>query len=208
MNMWYLYLDESGDLGFDFISKRPSKFFTVAITAVSSIEANRRLAKEARLILRRKLNPRGKRARRVLELKGGSTTLEIKKYFYDRVRTIKFGIYAITLNKKRVYEQLAKDKSHVYNYVTRRVLDQIPFEMNEWQRVQLIIDRSKGKPEIEDFNSYIAQQLKGRLNPKTPLDIYHLRSHDTAPHETSHANDLFVGNASAFWIRRNGMPRM
>ena len=67
----------------------------------------------------------------------------------------------------------------MYNYVTRRVLDQIPFEMNEWQRVQLIIDRSKGKPEIEDFNSYIAQQLKGRLNPKTPLDIYHLRSHDT-----------------------------
>ena len=105
--------------------------------------------------------------------------MEIKKYFYDRVRTIKFGIYAITLNKKRVYEQLAKDKSHVYNYVTRRVLDQIPFEMNEWQRVQLIIDRSKGKPEIEDFNSYIGQQLKGRLNPKTPLDIYHLRSHDT-----------------------------
>lgn len=29
--MWYLYLDESGDLGFDFVNKKPSKFFTVSI---------------------------------------------------------------------------------------------------------------------------------------------------------------------------------
>lgn len=29
--MWYLYLDESGDLGFDFVNKKPSKFFTVTI---------------------------------------------------------------------------------------------------------------------------------------------------------------------------------
>lgn len=25
--MWYLYLDESGDLGFDFVNSKPSKFF-------------------------------------------------------------------------------------------------------------------------------------------------------------------------------------
>ncbi len=27
--MWNLYLDESGDLGFDFVNKKPSKFFTI-----------------------------------------------------------------------------------------------------------------------------------------------------------------------------------
>ena len=28
--MWYLYLDESGDLGFDFVNKKPSRFLLYA----------------------------------------------------------------------------------------------------------------------------------------------------------------------------------
>ena len=55
--MWYLYLDESGDLGFDFVNKRPSKFFTVSILAVSCQDTNRKLLKAAKITLRRKLNP-------------------------------------------------------------------------------------------------------------------------------------------------------
>lgn len=29
--MWLLYLDESGDLGFDFVNKRPSNHFTITM---------------------------------------------------------------------------------------------------------------------------------------------------------------------------------
>lgn len=35
--MWFLYLDESGDLGFDFVNKKPSKFFTIAILEIKSV---------------------------------------------------------------------------------------------------------------------------------------------------------------------------
>jgi len=89
-NMWYLYLDESGDLGFDFVNKKPSKFFTVTILALGSIEANRKLVKAVKVVLRRKLNPKGKRKRLVFELKGTGTTLEVKKYFYKQAKEIKF----------------------------------------------------------------------------------------------------------------------
>ena len=41
--MLYLYLDESGDLGFDFVNKKPSKYFVVSILVVKGHEANRRL---------------------------------------------------------------------------------------------------------------------------------------------------------------------
>lgn len=177
--MWYLYLDESGDLGFDFVNKKPSKFFTVTILALSSIEANRQLIKAVKTVIRRKLNPPKKRQRVVQELKGTETTLDIKKYFFTRIENIRFGIYSITLNKKRVYERLTKNKSRVYNFVARQVLDRIPFEKNENQRVELIIDRSMSKPEITEFNSYIRRQLEGRLNPNTPLDMYHWKSHET-----------------------------
>lgn len=43
--MLYLYLDESGDLGFDFVNKKPSKFFTVTILAIRGPENNRLLIK-------------------------------------------------------------------------------------------------------------------------------------------------------------------
>jgi len=176
--MWYLYLDESGDLGFDFVNKKPSKFFTVTILALSCQDANRQLIKAAKVTLRRKLNNSKHQKRIVRELKGTGTTIEVKRYFYERVKDTKFGIYSITLNKKKVYERLTKEKSRVYNYIARRVLDQIPFEKNSGDRVELILDRSMAKPEIEEFNSYIRRQLEGRLSPKVPLDIYHWLSHE------------------------------
>ena len=176
--MWYLYLDESGDLGFDFVNKKPSKFFTVTILALSTHDANRKLIKSVKKTLARKLNPKGKRKRIVGELKGTGTTLEIKKYLHEQSKDIKFGIYSITLNKRRVYEQLTKSKERVYNFIARKVLDRIPFKKADHIRIELILDKCKGKPEIEEFNKYIKSQLGARIEPNTPLDIYHRRSHD------------------------------
>ncbi|HEX7456705.1 MAG TPA: DUF3800 domain-containing protein [Candidatus Nanoarchaeia archaeon] len=171
--MWYLYLDESGDLGFDFVNKKPSKFFTISILAVNGVDNNRKLAKGIRVTLRRKLNPKRHRKRIIQELKGRDTTLEVKEYFYEQISSVNFEIYAMTLNKKRVYERLTKEKPRVYNFIARQVIDKIPFEKNKNERVELIIDRSKSKPEIEEFNSYIRSQIQGRLDPKITLDMYH-----------------------------------
>jgi hypothetical protein len=176
--MWYLYLDESGDLGFDFVNKKPSKFFTITILAVSTRNANMQLSKAVKVTLRRKLNPSKNQKRIIHELKGTRTTPEIKKYFYKRVSGVKFGIYSITLNKKRLYPRLARNKSRVYNYISRKVLDEIPFEKNKNDRVELIIDKSMGKPEITEFNSYIGKALESRLPLIVPLDIYHWYSHE------------------------------
>lgn len=59
--MWYLYLDESGDLGFDFVNKRPSKFFTVAVLAIQG-ENNKKLLKAIKITLRRKFNIKKQKA--------------------------------------------------------------------------------------------------------------------------------------------------
>lgn len=176
--MWYLYLDESGDLGFDFVSKNPSKFFTISILALSTQENNRALIKAVAKTLRRKLNPKNKRKRIVHELKGSSTTFEVKKYFYEQVKNIKFAIYSISLNKKRVYTELIKNKPRVYNFISRILIDEIPFEKANI-RIELIIDKSKAKPEIKDFNNYIRRALEARINPKVPLDVYHWDSKTT-----------------------------
>jgi hypothetical protein len=61
--MWYLYLDESGDLGFDFVNKKPSNFFTVTILVVEGVENNRALLNGVKKTIARKLNPSSKRHR-------------------------------------------------------------------------------------------------------------------------------------------------
>lgn len=168
--MWYLYLDESGDLGFDFVNKKPSKFFTVTILAVQG-ENNRRLKKAVKITLRRKFTKRQK----VEELKGPKCPLNVKKYFYSKVKDVKFALYAITLNKVRVYERLRQDKERVYNFIARLVLDQIPFN-NANLRIEIIVDKSKTKRNIAEFNRYILRQIKSKFDPKVPLDVYHLDS--------------------------------
>ncbi len=198
--MWYLYLDESGDLGFDFVNKKPSKFFTITILAIGSQNANRQMINAVKKTLRRKLNQPKNHKRMIPELKGTGTTLEVKKYFFDQVKDIKFGIYSITLNKKKVFERLARNKSRVYNYVARQVLDQIPFEKNDSERIELILDKSMAKPEIAEFNTYIRRQLEGRFPPSIPLDIYHWLSHENYGLQ---ATDLFCWGLFQKYERQN-----
>lgn len=198
--MWHLYLDESGDLGFDFVNKKPSKFFTVTILAISSPTINRKIRKEIQITIRRKLNKPHKRKRMVQELKGTSTTFEIKKFFYHRISDLKFGIYSITLNKRKLYEKLTRNKSHVYNWVSRLVLDTIPFENNNGERVELILDKCMGKPEIREFNEYIRGSLESRLPPSTILDFVHRNSHNDPGLQ---AVDLFCWGIFQKYERKN-----
>ncbi len=180
--MLYLYLDESGDLGFDFFAKKPSKYFTITVMMVYGVENNKKISKAVKRTLRKKLYKQTRS-----ELKGTLDSVAIKQYFYKLVRGIPFEIYALTLNKKRVYEHLTQKKERVYNFIARKVLDVIPFD-NATTRIELIIDKSKSKHGIREFNKYLFRQLGGKIDPKIPLDIEHHTSHEYLPLQ---AVDLF-----------------
>jgi Protein of unknown function (DUF3800) len=184
--MWQLYLDESGDLGFDFVNAKPSKFFTVCVIAIQGHENNRGIAKAVQRTIQNKLNPRNKK-KGILELKGTNTTLDIKKYFYNKCSFLNFHIYALTINKRKVYEHLATAKDRFYNYVTRKVIDEIPVDQAKCS-VTLVLDKSKGKVGVKEFNDYMFNHLKGRIDPKIPLYINHYNSHEN---NLLQAADLF-----------------
>lgn len=196
--MWYLYLDESGDLGFDFFGKKPSKFFTVCILVVQGTNHNRALLKAVKKTIRRKLPPRTD-----AELKGSHTTLNIKRYFYQLVDPIPFDLYALTLNKKRVYEELTRKKDRVYNFIARNVLDRLPLGQAT-TRIELIMDRCKSQREIREFNTYIVRQLESRLDPKVPLDLYH---HESVENLGLQAADLFAWGIFRSYERKDRVWR-
>jgi hypothetical protein len=63
--------------------------------------------------------------------------------------------------------------------MARLVLEQISFQ-EAATRVELIIDKSKNKPQMQEFNSYVINPLQGKLDPLIHLDIYH-RASDQEP---------------------------
>jgi len=174
--MLYLYLDESGDLGFDFVNKKPSSFFTICVLAIKGWGNDRALANAVRAVLRRKLflssNKEGP------ELKGSADSQELKRFFYKKVRHVDFKLYSVTLNKKRVCSYLALDKERIYNYIARLALERVNFR-DAAVRVIMTVDKSKSRKGVSEFNSYIISQIKAFIDPLVALDILHVNSYES-----------------------------
>ncbi len=184
--MLYLYLDESGDLGFDFVQKKPSAYFVVTIMYVYGNENRKKIKFAVRRTLK-KLNSRKGKKRIVEELKGTDTTIEVKKYFYGQLKDVEFGIYSIILNKKRVFKDLTFNKERLYNYVSRILFDKLPVTTAK-QALELVCDKCKAKPEIKEFNDYVLKHLQARVDPKLPIYFNH---HDSKDVLELQATDLF-----------------
>ncbi len=174
--MLYLYLDESGDLGFDFVNKKPSAFFTICVLALRGRENDRALAKAVQAVLRRGhfLNSNKEGA----ELKGYTASPEMKKLFYKKAGTIDFKLYSVTINKKRVYQHLAIDKDRTYNYIARLALENVNFK-DAAVRVIMTVDKSKSRRGVVEFDNYVISQIKAFIDPLVPLDIIHASSHES-----------------------------
>ena len=68
-------------------------------------------------------------------------------------------------------------KERLYNYLSRLTLQKIPLDqVNHY--IELIIDKSKAKPEIVDFNNYIIRHLQSKIDPRVQLCCNHHRSHE------------------------------
>ena len=183
----FLYLDESGDLGFNPDKPGRSRHFTICILAISTTTRNRTVASAVKKTLKRKLNPKGKHRRMVKELKANATSFEVKEYFFRQLSGVRFGLYALTLNKDRLYPELQKQKDRIYNYLARLILDQLPLE-NASDAVNLVLDQRKNRRERQEFNDYIKRELASRLPPGVRLRITH---EDSVNNHCLQAVDLF-----------------
>jgi len=182
-----VYLDESGDLGFDFLKSKTSQYFAIALLVVYDMENNRKIEKGVERTLKNKIRKK-KRKTNTIELKGSKTNFNVKEYFYRQIKDCNFGIYSIVLNKKRVYPELRKNKERLYNYLARLILEKCPFRKVR-TRLILTVDKSKAKKEQGAFDRYLIFQIQGILPPKVPLEIYHI---DSKKSKGVQAIDMFI----------------
>jgi hypothetical protein len=185
-----LYLDESGDLGFDFENKNPSKYFVVTLLQSQSHklikDATRRTLRRTNMILKKNSLP---------ELKGANLKLKQKNYFYAQLKdSDSWQLSTAILDKRKLLAKLGMpaNKDRLYNIIAKLALEQVTFT-GEIERINLIIDRSKSKNEIQIFNRYILQHLESQVPLKTNIAIDHELSHNNAGLQ---AVDLFCWGIS------------
>lgn len=185
----FIYLDESGDLGFDFNKGKTTKKFVITILVCYSDIARKEFWKAVKRTIRNKLNRKKRKSRYITELKGTNTTLEIKKYFFRNIKNNNWGIYTLAINKLCVDSALQTKigKRKLYNFLSRFLLERLDLSRVK-RNVELVVDRCKNKEEIKDFNKYLINQLEALLPLHTGLNISHLTSQESAELQ---ATDLF-----------------
>jgi hypothetical protein len=147
--MKYIFLDESGDLGF---SERSSKYLVITLLVCNFNEEqsiSRIVKKTRQKILKKKL-------KNSPEIKWNNSNNIIKNKILNQISKNSLEIFSIILEKVKVYENLQKEKNKLYNYLCRLILSECSLNEN---RIELIVDRSKGKRALrDDFDNYIQKE--------------------------------------------------
>ena len=183
----HVFLDESGGLSFDFTKAGTTRFFIICLLVIPTTADYRSLTKAVERTVRNKLHKGHQPKRPTHELKGTKTDRAILEYFYRQAKQSTFGIYAIVLNKARVFEDLRKQQERLYNFVARALIEKCPFKEAQ-DRIILTLDKRKSAKEIEHFNQYLLAQLQGSLPLQIPFEIYH---HHSFENKGLQAVDLF-----------------
>lgn len=193
----FIYLDESGDLGFNF-EKESSTHFVITLLICEDKETASGFKVAVKRTIKRKLN-RNKRSILTRELKSTQTLLSVKKYFLNILRKQKkqaWSIYSIILDKKELLKKIniVPEKHRLYNLLSKIILQQVNFSLgNADKSVHLIVDRSKGKKQRDIFNQYLKANIELMLDMGTQFNIGHEESHNNAGLQ---ATDLFCAGFS------------
>jgi hypothetical protein len=148
----YVYIDESGDLGF-----HPEKSSTHLIITALFVSDPLKLDRIMKSIRR---NAPQKEIKKSFEMKGSKlseTTVKRLLIKLNEIQDIK--IVHIIAEKKHLQRYLEKNnKNQLYNIIVGEIAKHIPFEKTG---LEIRIDKSKNKKELRDeFNTYFIETLK------------------------------------------------
>lgn len=170
-----IFLDESGDIGRTLNSNTGSSWFTISILVCHSPQASTVIKKAVKKTLRRKINYKSSKNHYQHELKGTKTTIATKKYFYQQICDNKeWEIYSILVDKRKLANKIVKPlkPSKVYNTLTRVLFESVDFSLAP-SYVQLIVDKSKNKREISEFDHTLGVFLESVVPLNTRVRIEH-----------------------------------
>lgn len=166
--MSLIYLDESGDLGFDFTKKGTSKFFILTFLFTENKKPIEKIIK--------KIHSGFKKSQ-----KSKLTMLHaIKEKPVTRQRLLKqlalteCRIMTICLNKKNLSDKIKNDKSVLYNYGTNILLDRIYSKkiIKNLDNIILIASKRETNKYLNtNFKEYLKKNIEDKHGIKISIEI-------------------------------------
>lgn len=145
--MKYIYIDESGDLGDNYLG---SRYFVVGAIIVDDPKNLNRIIKDARNKYRNIIG-------RDLEVKGNKTNRDVIKKILGKVNNIDYHVVAIFLDKQNLHNIPG---FYNYNVLYDSLASKLAEKITITSPTTVIVDKSKSKhEEILNFNERFSSSL-------------------------------------------------
>lgn len=168
--MAYIFIDESGDLGFNFKKKKTSQYFVIAFIFTKDKGPLEKIIKKVfKGFTKEEVKNHGGVLHAYKE--SPKTRQKLLSMFHEKKDADVITIY---LNKKKVYTKLQDEKHVLYNYVTNILLDRVctkklvPID----EKVTVVASRRETNKFLNaNFSSYIKNQAKNNHKLDIEIDI-------------------------------------
>lgn len=147
----YVYMDESGDLGFEFDSGS-SQYFVITLVVTKDSAALARCMKKAReKVIKKKWH-------QVSELKANKSSENVINRVLAEFQKVDAQIHYIVVDKKQVFDYLRSQKKRLYNYIAGIILGETNLSFDD---ITMIVDKRETKLFARDnFDAYIVEKLQ------------------------------------------------
>jgi len=162
--MAYIFLDESGDLGFDFSKKKTSKYFLITFLFTKKKRILDKLVRNAF-----KQMPPNQRQKHTGVLHAYREKTQIKRRMLTSITEKDISIFCLVLNKQEVLAHLHDQKHILYNYVVNILLKRIRVKkfLPEDRKITLYASQWETRKYLqENFSAYLKQQSDFELEIK------------------------------------------
>lgn len=165
--MAFIFIDESGDLGFNFNKSRTTKHFLITFLFAENKRPIEKCVKKVHSGLKKKYKKIG-----VLHayIEEPVTRKRLLSFLAEK----ECKIMTILLNKERVYTKLQDDKPTLYNYVTNILLDRIFSKklLPHCKTIEIVASRKETSRFLNyNFKSYLKSQIATRHNIDVSISI-------------------------------------
>jgi len=165
--MSYLFMDESGDLGFDLTKRGTSKFFVVTLLHVQDKRPIEGVISRTYSSLKTK----HKKKENILHSfrESSMTRMKVLRSLCEK----DIDIFTICIDKRNIRSHAQRDKSNFYNFITHMLLDTvIEKSLLKGNTVELIASRRETNRFLNDiFVKYIGGEIRKRHHIKIDVSI-------------------------------------